>query len=635
MKPHFFKIKLHLAIFIPIVVLLITSLIVLALNGYSRTYNATIGLTESVLKQESKLLKQYVENQFNQTDKSLYTLAQMMQNVSVKDNKEWLAYQFEQWNDATGMPVYLLTSNRELLRSESNPIKVVEFIDAKGNSFKKYSNSDSELLATTNSKQDISARWFQLYKNLDTASFVWQQDRDYFYLAYKISDRDDGYALIGTALNKSSLTNGLQTVISEIEQAQFYILNQSNETLLKSPQAPALNEVNKDTSLFDHNILITQFLDLNHQTQWQMVLSVPSRNLVIPIERNLQGTLLQTLLALAAVTLIIFILALRAGRPIKALRDKALMLQKQRFDEIKPVSTAVAEYQALDASLESLKQQYSAINRYVPTLLIEQLNKSENCYDISGAEKQLSLMNISIPNFTRLTREFSAEEIVRYLSAYHTVAYEVISDKLGIVDHFEAENIQSYWGAPIESDRDTFNSCHAALEIKRQLDELNQGLLRDGYPAIKFHCGVYFGNAIVGNFGSTERMVYTAIGSSVEESKVLNQHNLQYGTQIIICAETYEQVKGEFFVRKLDEIYTSKHSDGTAIYELISWKIDPQADELSSYVTDYETALDFRLKGQLDDAEVIFSKLAKLNPDDEAVVYQLGMVFQMKQQAIL
>ena len=428
------------------------------------------------------------------------------------------------------------------------------------------------------------------------------------------------------------MTQGLQKAISEIEQADFYILNQAGRTLLQTPQAKALQNVIQDKSDFDHHILVKEVLQLNHRTQWELVLSVPSRNLVTPIERNLQGTLLQTLLVLSGLAFMVFILSIRAGRPLKKLNHNGQLLLKNRFDELEPVKTFVAEYLTLDASLFALKKQYAAIKHYVPTALIEKLNQSENKLEICGEFKDLSLMNLTIPNFTRLTENFAADGIVKYLSAYHAVVYEAVTDKNGIIDHFEAENIQAYWGAPIKSDRDVFNSCHAAMEIQRELAELNKKLLNEGLPQIPFYCGIYSGQAVVGNFGSIERMVYTAIGSSVEESKTLSAYNVQYGTKIVVCENTYGQVKDEFFTRKLDIVHTSKHSEGLTLYELISWKIDPIAEELASFVSEYEAALNFRLNNQLDDAERLFMKLADENPKDEATAYQLGMVIQLKQQ---
>lgn len=531
------------------------------------------------------------------------------------------------------MPVVMLSADSEMIRVQSYPLKMLEYSDRKGETLRKYSNEESGTLAETKSTKKAPSIWFDLHDKLYDHSFAWTEDTHNFYLAYKLaSSQNNKHALVGTKINKEQLTTGLQKVINEIEQADFYILNPKGETLIQTPQAPKINEIEQDESLFNHHILVKETLQLNHHTQWQLVLSVPSRNLVTPIERNLQGTLLQTLLVLAGITIIIFIVAYRAGVPVKRLRENANLLVRQRFDEIKKLGTFVSEYRALDESIHALKKQYAAIKRYVPTTLIDQLNQSDTGLEVKGEIKNLTLMNMTIPNFYRLTKGFDADQMVSYLSAYHSVVYEVINDKKGIVDHFEGENIQAYWGAPIETDKDVLNSCHAAMEMKRLLNELNQKLIQEGMPEIPFYCGIYSGEAVVGNFGSVERMVYTAIGESVEESKFVNQHNGQYGTKVIICEQTYQQVKHDFFTRKLDQIYTSKHPEGMNVYELIAWKIDPVVEDLTSFVTEYEQALTYRLENRLDEAEALLMKLADQYPKDEATAYQLGMVYQLKQQ---
>ena len=276
------------------------------------------------------------------------------------------------------MPVVMLSADSEMIRVQSYPLKMLEYSDRKGETLRKYSNEESGTLAETKSTKKAPSIWFDLHDKLYDHSFAWTEDTHNFYLAYKLaSSQNNKHALVGTKINKEQLTTGLQKVINEIEQADFYILNPKGETLIQTPQAPKINEIEQDESLFNHHILVKETLQLNHHTQWQLVFSVPSRNLVTPIERNLQGTLLQTLLVLAGITIIIFIVAYRAGVPVKRLRENANLLVRQRFDEIKKLGTFVSEYRALDESIHALKKQYAAIKRYVPTTLIDQLNQSD------------------------------------------------------------------------------------------------------------------------------------------------------------------------------------------------------------------------------------------------------------------
>ena len=376
--------------------------------------------------------------------------------------------------------------------------------------------------------------------------------------------------------------------------------------------------------------MIRSPLKLNHNTDWQLVISISSAELVAPINRNLQGTLWQTLLSLTGISFIIFILSLRAGKPLRQVQKNAELLSAQRYNEMKPIFTFVEEYQQIDGSLQDLKNRYEAIQRYVPTPLIEQLKHTANALEVHGDLKRLSMLNIMIPKFTQLTADFNPQQMVHFLSVYQSVLYDIINEKKGIVDQVKGNQVFAYWGAPIATENDVFFACQAALNAKKHLNKLNTTLSEEGYPMINTYISLMQGNAVVGNFGSIDRMVYTAVGGEVNEAQNLSLYNAQYGTQIIVCEHTHAKVKEQFLMRKLDVVFTQISQNEVALYELIAWKNDPLSVSLAGFIEDYEAALQLRLDHQLDEAQAKFNALSISHPHDEAVAYQLGMVYQLK-----
>ena len=53
--------------------------------------------------------------------------------------------------------------------------------------------------------------------------------------------------------------------------------------------------------------------------------------------------------------------------------------------------------------------------------------------------------------------------------------------------------------------------------MQAELDRLNAGWLKRGWPALKAGVAVHHGNAVVGNVGSAERMEFTVIGEALTQ----------------------------------------------------------------------------------------------------------------------
>jgi adenylate cyclase len=72
-------------------------------------------------------------------------------------------------------------------------------------------------------------------------------------------------------------------------------------------------------------------------------------------------------------------------------------------------------------------------------------------------------------------------------------------------------------------------ACRAALAAKAASDALNIQFEAEGLPPFAVRLGIHFGDAVVGNVGSAERMNYTVLGNSVNLAARLEGLNKEYG----------------------------------------------------------------------------------------------------------
>ncbi|GHV02831.1 hypothetical protein AGMMS50229_00290 [Campylobacterota bacterium] len=201
--------------------------------------------------------------------------------------------------------------------------------------------------------------------------------------------------------------------------------------------------------------------------------------------------------------------------------------------------------------------------RYVPEAVMNEM-LTENAPVTSGETRQIATMFCDIRNFTHISENQNANDLVCFLNEYLRVMGNKIIAESGSIDKFIGDGIMAFFGAPINLLNASENAIRAAIAMVGELGKISTPFLGD--HQLNIGIGINFGECVVGNIGFNERVAYTVIGDSVNVASRLEGLSKFYRHPIIVSAAVQEAVGDRFIFRELDSVRVKGRDQSVAVY---------------------------------------------------------------------
>lgn len=260
------------------------------------------------------------------------------------------------------------------------------------------------------------------------------------------------------------------------------------------------------------------------------------------------------------------------------------------------------------------KEIRDAFSRYVAPSLVTDILKDPAKLVLGGEERRLTVFFSDIRGFTTISEGLTPQALVKLINDYLTPMTDIILKSGGTVDKYMGDAVMAFWGAPVWQEDHAVRAANTALEMMGKLRLMQAEWEKQGIPRLDIGIGLSTGRVTVGNMGSHMRFDYTVMGDSVNLGSRLEGLNKEYGTHIIVPKYTYEDIKQEFILRKLDHIRVKGKKVPIKIYELMGRK--DAGDKLREAAGIFEEGLDAYMARDWDKAEASFRKTLGLIPDD-------------------
>jgi adenylate cyclase len=180
----------------------------------------------------------------------------------------------------------------------------------------------------------------------------------------------------------------------------------------------------------------------------------------------------------------------------------------------------------------------------------------------------MTVLFSDIRGFTSVTERGDPEELVAQLNEYFSRMVAVVFRHHGTVDKFVGDMVMALFGAPLDDAAHAEHAVAAAVDMVRELGDLNRAWAAKGMAQLDIGVGVNSGDMIAGNIGSSSIMSYTVIGDNVNLGSRLESLNKEYKTRIIISDATRTRLESEYDIRPLGDVVVKGKSKAVAIYEI-------------------------------------------------------------------
>jgi len=199
--------------------------------------------------------------------------------------------------------------------------------------------------------------------------------------------------------------------------------------------------------------------------------------------------------------------------------------------------------------------------KYVPASIAEQIVAERG--QLAPTHAIATILYSDIEAFTSIAETMPPEQVVGMLNEYFPAVIEAVERFGGVVNQFQGDAMLITFNVPVADAAHADHAVCAALEMQRTV----AGKCFAGVQ-LKTRIGIATGRVIAGNVGSGERINYTVHGDAVNLAARLEQLNKEYGTRVLVSAETVSLLEGDYRLTSMGALSVRGKSAAVEIYAL-------------------------------------------------------------------
>ncbi len=238
-----------------------------------------------------------------------------------------------------------------------------------------------------------------------------------------------------------------------------------------------------------------------------------------------------------------------------------------------PIAAIVLTFTALSLYRYGLLDQERrhirrVFKRYLAPHMVDQIVSNQKLPELGGELRDLSILFCDLRGFTALSERLDAAVLTRVANQFFDLATDAILEQGGTIDKYIGDAIMAFWNAPADQPDHAALACRAALRIVEKVNAFNESVAAAGsLPRLEIGVGINTGPCTVGNFGSSRRFDYSAIGDAVNVAARLESATKTYRIAVLLGPETAARAV-DFATLPIDHIRLRGRTEALEIHAL-------------------------------------------------------------------
>jgi len=259
-----------------------------------------------------------------------------------------------------------------------------------------------------------------------------------------------------------------------------------------------------------------------------------------------------------------------------------------------------------------------AMGRYLSPVVSQWVLADPDRLRLGGETREMTVLFSDLRSFTTLAHTLPPPTLVALLNRYRAEMADVVFRHDGVLAQYAGDAIEAFWNAPMDQPDHARRACETALDMVAALAILQPIFVARGWAHLDLGVGINTGQMVVGNMGSKDRLIYTAVGDPVNVAARLEGLSKEYGVRLVVGEATVVAASDAFVYRLLDLVAVKGRAEPLRCYEVMAraGALDPAARER---LRRYHEALELYRARRWEEALRLLDELHRAWPADGPV----------------
>ena len=213
------------------------------------------------------------------------------------------------------------------------------------------------------------------------------------------------------------------------------------------------------------------------------------------------------------------------------------------------------------------RQLLATLRQYVARSVVDEILKSKVQNPLAPARREVTTLIADMEGYTGQVESLSMEEAAALTRDFLNCITTPVLNKGGTIDKYTGDGLVAFWGAPLPVADHADLALDAAQNILIAVKKFSQARELDGKPPLRVRIGLESGTAMAGDFGSSSRSIYTAVGDCVNVASRLQSLARNYPYDVITGPNTVAASRRHSFI-PLEEVTLRGKINPTMLYAL-------------------------------------------------------------------